>query len=82
MKMKTRTVSLVTSTLLVTSILLNPIAHAADSDINIKPGTTDIGSNTTIKTGDLVTYDKVNGMHKKYFIVLLMIKITIKITSY
>uniref|UniRef100_UPI00336AECEF alpha hemolysin fused with spy-catcher n=1 Tax=Staphylococcus aureus TaxID=1280 RepID=UPI00336AECEF len=39
----------------------------ADSDINIKTGTTDIGSNTTVKTGDLVTYDKENGMHKKVF---------------
>lgn len=57
---------------------MNPVANAADSDINIKTGTTDIGSNTTVKTGDLVTYDKENGMHKKYFIVLSMIKITIK----
>lgn len=53
---------------------MNPVANAADSDINIKTGTTDIGSNTTVKTGDLVTYDKENGMHKKYFIVLSMIK--------
>ena len=30
---------------------MNPVATAADSDINIKTGTTDIGSNTTVKTG-------------------------------
>ncbi|HGL3955437.1 TPA: alpha-hemolysin [Staphylococcus aureus] len=65
--MKTRIVSSVTTTLLLGSILMNPVANAADSDINIKTGTTDIGSNTTVKTGDLVTYDKENGMHKKVF---------------
>lgn len=80
--MKTRIVSSVTTTLLLGSILMNPVANAADSDINIKTGTTDIGSNTTVKTGDLVTYDKENGMHKKFFIVLSMIKITIKTASY
>lgn len=77
--MKTRIVSSVTTTLLLGSILMNPVANAADSDINIKTGTTDIGSNTTVKTGDLVTYDKENvACTKKYFIVLSMIKIIIK----
>ena len=66
--MKTRIVSSVTTTLLLGSILMNPVANAADSDINNKTGTTDdIGSNTIVKTGDLVTYDKENGMHKKVF---------------
>ena len=46
--MKTRIVSSVTTTLLLGSIM-NPVANAADSDINIKTGTTDIGSNTTVK---------------------------------
>ena len=45
--MKTRIVSSVTTTL--GSILMNPVANAADSDINIKTGTTDIGSNTIVK---------------------------------
>lgn len=67
MKMKICIVSLVIIILLLGFILMNFVVNVVDFDINIKIGIIDIGSNIIVKIGDLVIYDKENGMYKKVF---------------
>lgn len=65
--MKICIVSLVIIILLLGFILMNFVVNVVDFDINIKIGIIDIGSNIIVKIGDLVIYDKENGMYKKVF---------------
>lgn len=65
--MKICIVSLVIIILLLGFILMNFVVNVVDFDINIKIGIIDFGSNIIVKIGDLVIYDKENGMYKKVF---------------
>ena len=65
--MRKKWISVIMLSVVLSSTLQTSTSLAADGDLNLKSGTTDIGKNTTVKTGDLITYDQAEGMHKKLY---------------